>query len=272
MASRFWVGGTGTWDASDTTHWASSSGGAGGQSVPGSSDTVTFDGSSGGGTVTLGSGYNPTLQSITCGAFTGTLTAAVNNNNVTLTASGGFNGSGSGTRTISLGNGTWTLSATNANWTMSTTTNLTFNCNSSTILFSNSTTTASRTFDGGSLTYSTVSIAASTGGGQVTLNNNNTIATLSVTGPAVVFLGSSTTQTLTTLTLTSAAATPILIQGTGTINDTAGTNAYTHLILRNVTFGGGATWSATSSFDMGGNSGITITAPAAGGAVGVIGG
>ena len=41
VASRFWVGGTGTWDASDTTHWAATSGGAGGQSVPGSSDSVT---------------------------------------------------------------------------------------------------------------------------------------------------------------------------------------------------------------------------------------
>ena len=64
MASRFWVGGTGTWDASDTTHWATASNGAGGASVPGSSDAVTFDASSGGGTVTnLGGGqydYTPT--------------------------------------------------------------------------------------------------------------------------------------------------------------------------------------------------------------------
>jgi hypothetical protein len=57
-ASRFWVGGTGNWDASDTTHWAASSGGGGGASVPGSGDTVTLDGSSGGGTVTVTAAVN----------------------------------------------------------------------------------------------------------------------------------------------------------------------------------------------------------------------
>ena len=41
--ARYWVGGTGNWDDSDTTHWSASSGGAGGASVPTSSDTVTFD-------------------------------------------------------------------------------------------------------------------------------------------------------------------------------------------------------------------------------------
>ncbi len=109
MASRFWVGGTGTWDASDTTHWASSTGGAGGQSVPGSSDTVTFDASSGGGTVTVGAAYNPSVTSITCGAHTGTLDFSANNNNVTLAT---FNPSGTGTRTLNMGSGTWTLTST----------------------------------------------------------------------------------------------------------------------------------------------------------------
>lgn len=51
MASRFWVGGTG--NTSDTAHWAATSGGAGGQTVPTSSDTATFDSSSGTGTVTV---------------------------------------------------------------------------------------------------------------------------------------------------------------------------------------------------------------------------
>lgn len=46
MADRYWVGGSGNWDASTTTHWASSSGGAGGQSVPTSSDNVFFDSAS----------------------------------------------------------------------------------------------------------------------------------------------------------------------------------------------------------------------------------
>jgi hypothetical protein len=62
MANRFWVGGTGTWDAADTTHWAATSGGAGGQSVPGAGDAVTFDGASGGGTVTVNADISPLTQ------------------------------------------------------------------------------------------------------------------------------------------------------------------------------------------------------------------
>lgn len=52
-ADRYWVGGTGNWDASTTTHWSSSSGGASGASVPTSTDNVYIDGSSGGGTITI---------------------------------------------------------------------------------------------------------------------------------------------------------------------------------------------------------------------------
>jgi PKD repeat protein len=47
MANRHWVGGSGNWN--DTAHWAATSGGAGGQSVPTSSDDVFL--SSGGSSV-----------------------------------------------------------------------------------------------------------------------------------------------------------------------------------------------------------------------------
>ena len=43
MADRYWVGGTGTWDATTTTNWATTSGGAGGASAPTSADNVIFD-------------------------------------------------------------------------------------------------------------------------------------------------------------------------------------------------------------------------------------
>lgn len=48
-ASKFWVGGgTSTnWDASPTTNWANTSGGAGNQTVPVAGDSVFFDGNSG---------------------------------------------------------------------------------------------------------------------------------------------------------------------------------------------------------------------------------
>ena len=43
MAARFWVGGAGTWDATSTTNWSATSGGAAGASAPTSADTATFD-------------------------------------------------------------------------------------------------------------------------------------------------------------------------------------------------------------------------------------
>lgn len=59
MADRYWVGGTGTWDATSTTHWSATSGGASGASVPTASDIVFFDELS-----------NATAYTVTC---TGTL-------------------------------------------------------------------------------------------------------------------------------------------------------------------------------------------------------
>lgn len=44
MANRYWVGGSGDW--SDTAHWSSTSGGAGGASVPTSGDNAFFNASS----------------------------------------------------------------------------------------------------------------------------------------------------------------------------------------------------------------------------------
>lgn len=71
MANRYWVGGSGTWDTSDTTNWSSSSGGAGGASAPTSADGVIFDGNSGSGTCALGS--NVECESINLTNYTGTV-------------------------------------------------------------------------------------------------------------------------------------------------------------------------------------------------------
>lgn len=43
MADRYWVGGTGTWDATTTTNWSATSNGPGGASAPTSVDDVFFD-------------------------------------------------------------------------------------------------------------------------------------------------------------------------------------------------------------------------------------
>jgi len=46
MADRYWVGGAGTWDDLDTSHWSASSGGSSGASCPESGDDVFFDANS----------------------------------------------------------------------------------------------------------------------------------------------------------------------------------------------------------------------------------
>jgi hypothetical protein len=177
MATRFWVGGTGTWDAADTTHWAASSNGAGGQSVPGAGDTVTFDGSSGGGTVTVN--VNFSVTSVTMGAFTGTLTFATNNNSPTMAT---FSCSGTGARTLAMGSGTWTLTGTGTVWDTSTATNLTLTKGTATIAITTDT-ASSRTVTCASVEVNNITVSAGSG----SLNLVNVIcANLTLTG----FVGS----------------------------------------------------------------------------------
>lgn len=176
MAARFWVGGTGTWDASDTTHWASSSGGAGGQSVPGSGDTVTFDGNSGGGTVTVG--YDPNVTSIVMGAFTGTLD--MNTRNPTMQT---FNGSGTGVRTLTMGSGTWTITGSNTTiFTLSTSTNLTFTASTATVLCTYSGGTGTRTFIVPAINFCKISVSAGTDIFYIQMTTGGTIGTIDFTG------------------------------------------------------------------------------------------
>lgn len=279
MASRFWVGGTGTWDSSTTTNWAATTGGAGGQSVPGSGDTVTFDGSSGGGTVTVNFGGLITIQSLTFGAFTGTIDFATNNNSITLTQSIPVNGSGTATRTLNMGNGTWTLSNSSALWEMSTTTNLTLNANSSTLAFTAAATTNQLRFAGGGNKALNIVTFAGGSGSAIGITGANTFATLTIAAPNRVVFGQGVTQTITTFTnigATAAGAVTIMsdnpLFGVGTIssaNNWTGDFCY----FQGMTFSGGGTFSGTNSFNGGRNTGIAITAPSGGSSVvGVIGG
>lgn len=261
MASRFWVGGTGTWDASDTTHWAASSGGAGGQSVPGTSDTATLDGSSGGGTVTVNATIS--IQSLTCGAFTGTLDFSANNNNVTLSSGSGFSGSGSGARTINLGNGTWTLSSTSAIWTIATITNLTFNANSSVIAFTGAAGSSNIVCTlGASLAYSTITVAAAGVGFFNLVSTSNTITTLTLAAGAVVSFVASTTTTIGTFAAAGSTLKQIFLRSTST--GTTGTVAVTTSSIawcgiRDLTITGSS--GAANSFNLGNVATIVVTPP-----------
>lgn len=119
MASRYWVGGTGTWDTTTTTHWAATSGGAGGASVPVATDAVFLDANSGGGTVTLAQNVTQTIISLS--GFTGTLdfssnTISLSGSNTTVVNAGTatMTGTPSFILTYMGGTGTRTISAANA--------------------------------------------------------------------------------------------------------------------------------------------------------------
>ena len=75
MADRYWVGGAGTWDATTTTNWATTSGGAGGASAPTSADNVIFDSLSNATLYTVTIGTNAVCNDLTAaGPLTGNVT------------------------------------------------------------------------------------------------------------------------------------------------------------------------------------------------------
>ena len=80
MAARYWVGGGGTWDGSNTGNWSASSGGSGGASIPISSDDVYFDGNSSSGTVSLSG--NKSINSISFSGSSVTLSGLFSTINV----------------------------------------------------------------------------------------------------------------------------------------------------------------------------------------------
>jgi fibronectin-binding autotransporter adhesin len=190
MAARFWVGGTGTWDSTNTANWSATSGGAGGASVPGAADDVTINTAS----ITVTTNYNVSVISVTINASAATLslggtltcsgaitltqgTFTTNNFSVTATQ---LSSNNSNTRTINLGSSTVTLSANSNPVVFTTPTGLTFNAGTSSIVC----TGLGNSFDGGTgQTFYNVSWTG-TAAGTKGVVGANTFNNLTVTGPA----------------------------------------------------------------------------------------
>lgn len=214
MADRYWVGGSGTWDASSTTNWAASSGGTAGASAPTAADNVFFDANSNVGT----------------GAFTVTVSAAVCND-FTVGSPTSLDGAmtlafGSSTLTVS---GSWTNPAANFSVTNSSGT-LTFNATSSgkTITTNGVSIQVATVFNGvggvwtlGSalsigtftLTFTNGTFDTSTSNYAVTCgtfnSNNSNVRTLSLNGSTVTISNAWSSSPSTNLTFNA---------GTSTIN------------------------------------------------------
>lgn len=209
MANRYWVGGDGTWNSTDTTHWSATSGGAGGASVPTSADNATFDAASSTAVVTLG-------ETVTCNAvittgFTGTLafgsyeinvasvsTCFTGTTSLTVTGTPVVNltsNTASGTRVISTG------AVTESN-------SVTFNITAGTanVQFQSSSRAKNLNFTGFKGTY--LANNAITIYGNVTLDSGMTWGSTTSTHT----FGGSSVQTLTTNGVTIGS--PVTINGT----------------------------------------------------------
>lgn len=277
MAARFWVLGTGTWDAADTSHWSATSGGAAGASVPTSSDTVTFDSNSGtAATVTIGAAAasssvtinksDLTLTHSAGSTVTGavTLTAGTLNTNGQTCSWGSFSSSNSNTRTLTLGASAITVTgAASGAWDCTTTTNLTFTPGTSVITLSGS----SMSMRGGGLTYYGL-VFSGTGGTQTVQSVTCTNFTRTGGASKTDALALATSITVTgTLTLSGNSATNRILVSTSTVG-TAYTITAAVVSLSNVDFmditgaGAAAPFTGTSIGGCGGNTQITATTPA----------
>lgn len=174
MATYYWVGGSGTWNNSNTANWSTSSGGAGGAGPPNSADTVNFDTGASAYVVTVASSAaaatinisnnNATLQQngdVSLGAITLSIgTYNANNYNITATSFTVPTWT-SGTRTLTMGSGLWSLSGINYVWSINDTTNFTFNKDTANIIITDSS-TSDKFFSGSGLTYNKLTFGAAT--------------------------------------------------------------------------------------------------------------
>jgi len=219
MANRFWVGGAGTWDASSTTHWSTSSGGAAGASAPTTADSVFIDASSGAGVITL-SWAN--AASLDCTGSTNTLTGNFLQcyGSVTLASGGTYTGLSLGAIAV-MGSGTLTPAG-------KTIASLLLNATDLTIA--------------GSLTVSgAVSLVTST---TIQIQSGSTLTLGDITGP-----GSGGNANIRSASAGS----------TATISDSSGTNQIDRTNLKDLVFSGGATWIAgPGSVNQGNVSGISF--------------
>lgn len=234
MADRYWVGGSGTWNSSNTTNWSATSGGAGGASAPTSVDDVFFDVNSNIGT----------------GAFTVTITAATCRDFTASGLDGAMVVESVVTNTPLDVHGSMTLPATNLTWSPASGITLTFRGTTSNTLTTNgnalNTTNVTLDAVGGTLslgsaitlnstrsfivtngTFTTTASNYSISAGGISSNNSN-IRSISLNASAVTLTGTqalifTTATNLTfnagTSTITCTATSPVFNGGGLTYNN-----------------------------------------------------
>jgi hypothetical protein len=234
MATRYWVGGTGTWDASSTTYWSTTSGGASGASAPTSADTVNFDSNSGTGTCTTASGAAAAVVTLNSSTLGLTLGASLTNSG-TFTLTLGtlslasytltcqiFSSTNSNIRSIAFGTGNISITGNAATvLNMATATNFTYTGTPTVNLtYSGATGTRTITMSVGASETNAVDIYVTAGSDIVATNTSFFAGTLSFSGFSGTFTRSANNIVLyrnlvlgTSMTYT-AVANAILFSGT----------------------------------------------------------
>lgn len=296
-ATRFWVGGSGNWDGSDTTHWAATSGGSSGASVPTSSDTVTADSNSGASATATITGTTALASSITINksdfillhnagstvSGTVTLTTGQINTNGQTCSWGIFRSNNANTRTITMGATTLTLTtASQTVWATNNSTGFTFSCASATVICNATTqsvamvstqTIGTLTMSGAAATFTTGGTVTNmnfTGSGTATISsalvttNFNRTGTAS-TGDTLTIAGSLTTSgnfTLAGQSTTNRLLVQSSVLGTRrTITNTSSTPAWSYVDIQDTGLSSAYNASAITgnSGDCGNNLNITFT-------------
>lgn len=245
MATKYWVGGTGTWDASTTTNWADSSGGSGGATAPTASDDVIFDANSNIATTnfTVTIDVGAVCRDFSTGGAGGALDAVM-----TLAGSATWNVFGS-----------ITIPATNLTRTYT-----------GTIVFASTSTGKTITTNGVTLTGGSVEFNGVGGGwtlgsaltvtGAITLTNGAfASANFAITAASIISSNTNTRSIdLGSSALTLSGATPIEITTSTGLTLNAGTSTIT-CTNGNPTFNGGSLTFYNVSFTTTGASTKTIT-------------
>lgn len=240
MASRYWVGGTANWDATAGTKWASTSGGAGGATVPTAADDVFFDANSGAVTITIGASYGANAKTLDFTGFAGTFNFTQSSSSMTVFGSITLSSSMTFTMlsgfTLSLRSST-SASITSAGKTFAGSVVLNANLEAGTWTLQDALSCGQLTFTSGGLNTNNQTVTCGVFSATTSNTRNLTLGTSSITcttaGQAAWNVGS------TNLTL-SAASSTITVTGAASSFNSSGT--YGTVVLTAATaFNGGPT-------------------------------
>lgn len=210
MADRYWRGGAGTWDATTTTNWSATSGGAGGASAPTSADNVIFNSAS-----------NATAYAVTVGTNAAALDITIAGpaaGNVTITT---------GATAVINCYGSWTSAATGVVFTTTSGANVNFLA-----------TTTGKTITTNNVTFGNLQVTLNGVGGAWSLGSAFT-STTNIIVTAGTFTTTASNYALTAGQISSSNSNVRSISLNASTITLSGASALTFTTATNLTFSAG---------------------------------